>query len=279
MTATAIQIPSYAYKEKLLDIQGVSLSFGEKRVLSGITAEVNNIVRPDCNQGQVVAILGPSGSGKTVFSRILAGLQTPTSGVVKVGPTGDPVRAGLVGYVPQNYTLLRHRTVEGNLAKAARSAGHSAAEAHTLAFEYLERFDLKDKWDAYPAELSGGQRQRIAIAQQLLCSEHYLILDEPTSGLDPIMKDKVIELVRKVSLMHEENTIFIVSHDIPSVVSVADHIWLIGRTRDEKGDSLGSNIRYQHDLIERGIAWQDKPTSLPQFTEVVREIRAQFETL
>jgi ABC-type nitrate/sulfonate/bicarbonate transport system ATPase subunit len=273
--------PAYELKETLVSIENVGLSFGDKVVLSGLSAEVRDIVRADCTQGQVIGILGPSGVGKTQLSRILAGLQEPTTGSVKVGAKGESVRAGLVGYVPQNYPLLRHRTVLGNLMVAASRSESASSKQSTKerAMEYLQRFDLADKWEAYPAELSGGQRQRVAIAQQLLCSEHFLILDEPTTGLDPIMKDKVCDLVRKVSNLSEENTVFLVSHDVPVTLALADHLWLVGRIRDEKGASLGARVVHQYDLIERGIAWQENPSALPEYQDLLREIRAKFDTL
>ena len=274
----------YALKDALVRINDIKLSFedeegGRKPVLAGITAEVRDIVRPGVKQGQVVALLGPSGVGKTIFSRILAGLQEPTSGTVTIGADNTPVQAGLVGYVPQNYPLLEHRRVLGNLVKAARKGGATQAEAVEKAKAMLARFDLLDKADAFPAELSGGQRQRIAILRQLLCSKHYLVLDEPTTGLDPIMKDRVCELIRDVSLLDEENTIFVVSHDIPAMIAVADRLWLFGRDRDEKGVSLGARIQHDYDLISLGLAWEPNVSELPGFVPLLREIRAQFEKL
>ncbi len=271
--------PPYELKDTLLKIDGIGVSYGTTPVLAGLSAEVRDIVRPGCITGQVVGILGPSGVGKTQLSRVLTGLQQPTTGTVTVGPKGTPIHAGLVGYVAQNYPLLRHRTVLGNLVVAARRSGASAKEAEQKGMDYLKRFSLEDKWDVFPSELSGGQRQRVAIAQQLLCSEHYLILDEPTTGLDPIMKDRVCDFIRTVAAMSEENTIICITHDIAAILTVADHLWLLGRARDEKGVSLGARILQTYDLIERGLAWQERPQDLPAYIEVQREVRAQFETL
>ena len=268
----------YELKNVLVRIEDVHVQFGDKLVLSGVNAEVRDIVRPGITQGQVIGILGPSGIGKTVLCRVLTGLQEATKGRVTVGPDRKPIEAGLVGLVPQNYPLLRHRTILGNLLVAARGL-HDPDAAKKKALEYLERFELSDKWDSYPAELSGGQRQRVAIAQQLLCSEHYLVLDEPTTGLDPIMKDKVVEFIRQVAGLSEENTIFIITHDIPSALSVADHLWVLGRTLDEKGQGNGAAIVRQYDLIERGIAWEPNSQDLPAFGDLLREIRTIFPTL
>jgi polar amino acid transport system ATP-binding protein/sulfate transport system ATP-binding protein len=270
---------SYEVKEPLVTIKDIGLSFGDTPVLRGLSAEVRDIVRPGCVTGQIVGILGPSGVGKTQLSRIMTGLQQPTSGSILVGTDQQPIQAGLVGFVAQNYPLLRHRTVLGNLTVAAMRAGADAKTAESLAKEHLERFGLADKiWD-YPAALSGGQRQRIAIAQQILCSKHYIILDEPTTGLDPISKDKVCEVIRQMAGLSEENTIFVVTHDIASVLTVADHLWLLGRVRNEQGASLGARLLYTYDLIERGIAWQERPQALPAYVEIQHEIRARFDVL
>jgi polar amino acid transport system ATP-binding protein/sulfate transport system ATP-binding protein len=269
----------YQVGDVLVRIQDVGLSFDGAPVLDGVTAEVRDIVRPGCVTGQVVGILGPSGVGKTQLSRIMTGLQEPTRGEIRVGLKGEPLRAGLVGYVAQKYPLLRHRTVLGNLTTAARHAGCGPQEAKERAMGYLKSLALADKWDRYPAELSGGQQQRVAIAQQLLCSEHFLVLDEPTTGLDPLMKDKVCDLIKHVANLAEENTIFVVSHDIAAILTVADHLWLLGRARDEKGSSLGARIRYTYDLAERGLAWSEKPQELAAFADLHREIRDRFAEL
>jgi ABC-type nitrate/sulfonate/bicarbonate transport system ATPase subunit len=269
----------HEYKDVLIRLENIGISYGETKVLSGLTAEVRDIVRPGCITGQIVGILGPSGIGKTQLSRVMTGLQQPTEGKISIGANSTPIFPGLVGYVAQNYPLLRHRTILGNLVTAAQRSGASPKAAEEKAMDYLKRFSMEDKWHSYPAELSGGQRQRVAIAQQLLCSEHYLILDEPTTGLDLIMKDKVCDFIRQVAAIAEENTIFVVTHDIQAVLTIADHLWLLGRNRDASGKSLGANIKYQYDLIERDIAWQEKPADAPGFVGLMKEIRARFEDL
>jgi polar amino acid transport system ATP-binding protein/sulfate transport system ATP-binding protein len=266
-------------KEVLVKLDNISLSFDGRPVLSDINAEVRDIVRPGCVTGQVVGILGPSGVGKTQLSRIMTGLMEPTTGAVRVGVRLEPIHAGLVGYVAQNYPLLRHRTVLGNLMVAARRSGLSSDGAKDKAMGYLGMFGLQDKWDAYPAQLSGGQRQRIAIAQQLLCSEHFLILDEPTTGLDPIMKDKVCGFIRQVASLYEENTIFVITHDISAILTIADTLWVLGRRKDAAGNAIGATIVKTYDLIERGIAWETDVATTPQYRDAQREIRSLFETL
>jgi ABC-type polar amino acid transport system ATPase subunit len=274
-----VTTPPYELKDVLLRIEDVGVSYGDAHVLAGVSAEVRDIVRPGCTTGQVIGILGPSGVGKTQLARVLTGLQEPTTGRVTVGPSSAPIHAGLVGYVPQNYPLLRHRTILGNLVLAARNTGASKKDAEAKSMDYLKRFSLDDKWASYPSQLSGGQRQRVAIAQQLICSDHYLLLDEPTTGLDPIMKDEVCDRIRQVAAMSEENTILVVTHDLAAILTIADHLWLLGRVRNEQGQSIGARIVATYDLIAEGVAWQDKPQDLPAYARLLREVRAKFESL
>lgn len=270
----------YEIKEPLLQINKVSLAFGETLILRDVSAVVRDVVRPGVTQGQVIAFLGPSGRGKTVLSKILAGLQRPTSGTVLVNNPPTPVHAGMVGYVTQNYFLRRNRTLLGNLTLSATMHGLSHGDAKEKAMQYVKEFELEPFVKLYPAQLSGGQRQRVAIAQQLLCSDHYLIMDEPFASLDLIIKDKVCELITRVSLLDELNTLIIVSHDIPSVLKVADTAWLLGQDRDANGALVpGSYIKKEYDLMSAGLCWNPGAVNTPAFTDLVKTIEADFRSL
>ena len=270
----------YERRGTLLDIQGVRFARGGTAILRDLTAQIRDVVRPGMSQGQIVGLLGPSGVGKTTLFKILAGLVYPDEGTVRIGEAGTPADPGLVGVVTQNYVLFEHRTVLGNLLIAGKQAGMSAADAKTRSMDYLERFGLAAHADKYPMQLSGGQRQRVAIAQQLLCSEHYLVMDEPFSGLDVIAQEKVQELLIEVSRRHEENTIILVTHDVSAAVAVCDTIWLMGRDREPNGAVIpGARIVEVIDLIERDLAWHPDIRTRPGFHALVDEIKARFHTL
>ncbi len=271
---------SSQYGSTLLRVANVSLALGGRPVLRDVNLEIRDVIRPGRTTGQVVALLGPSGIGKTQLFRILAGLNPPDSGSVVLGEGAVPVQRGMVGVVAQSYPLFQHRRVLGNLLVAGRQAGLSADAAETRAREYLARFKLDDAADKYPAQLSGGQRQRVAIAQQFMCTEHYLLMDEPFSGLDIVQVGNVIDLVQEVASVHEFNTIIVVTHDIAAALAVADHVWLLGRDRDASGATVpGARIQESYDLIERGLAWQENVTETPEFAATLREVRARFRTL
>jgi polar amino acid transport system ATP-binding protein/sulfate transport system ATP-binding protein len=273
-------IPAYSFGKTLLKIDNVSLSYDDRPVLSGVTAEVKDIIVPGRVQGQVVGILGPSGCGKTTLFRIIAGLHSPTSGRVSVNGFDRPVRAGEVGVVAQSYPLFEHRTVLGNLMLGAKKKEKDSQVAHDKVMAMLTEFGLADKYNLYPAQLSGGQRQRCAIIQQILCSEHFLLMDEPFSGLDLIMLEKTADLIAKVSDMDELNTIIVVTHDVAAACTVADHLWLMGRSNDEQGNQLpGSRIVKQYNLIDRDLCWKPDITSRPEFNDFVREVKDEFRRL
>ncbi|MGA3045149.1 MAG: ATP-binding cassette domain-containing protein [Terracidiphilus sp.] len=263
-----------------MKIDNVSLQYDDRPVLSGVSAEVRDIIVPGRIQGQVVGILGPSGCGKTTLFRIIAGLHAPTSGRVSVNGFDRPVRAGEVGVVAQSYPLFEHRSVIGNLMLGARKKEKDPKVAHDKVMEMLKEFGLEDKYNLYPAQLSGGQRQRCAIIQQILCSEHFLLMDEPFSGLDLIMLEKTCELIAKVADMDDLNTIIVVTHDVTAACSVADHLWLMGHGPGEDGNSLpGSRIVKQYNLIDRDLCWQPGIITTAPFTNFVREVKEEFRRL
>ncbi|MFZ6654897.1 ATP-binding cassette domain-containing protein [Undibacterium sp. TJN19] len=269
----------YSVGARLLSIEQVCVSH-DGPVLSNVSAHIDNLIRDGVHQGQVVCLLGPSGIGKTQLFRCIAGLQKPDSGGVFLNGKKTPVTPGEVGVVAQNYPLLAHRTVLGNLMVAASHKTRNKAQAQARAISLLEDFDLADKAFCYPAALSGGQRQRIAIAQQTLCSEHFLLMDEPFSGLDPLAKSKVCDTILKISTQDELNTIIVVSHDIDACITIADTIWLLGRDHDKDGKAIaGAHIKYRYDLIERGLAWHTNMENTPEFMTLSMELKRRFREL
>ena len=270
----------YAFASTLLKAENVSLNIGGNQILKDVNVEIKDIIRPGYKMGQVVGFLGPSGIGKTKLFEVLAGLLEPTSGKVTINNPAIPVKAGLVGVVQQNYPLFNHRTVYGNLDVAAKKTCKDAAERKKKIDEILNRFKLSDKGTLYPAQLSGGQKQRVAIAQQLLCSENFLLLDEPFSGLDPLMVEEVGNMLSEIAHSNELITIIIVSHDIVSTASIADTLWLMGRDRDAKGNIIpGSKIKHTYNLIDKGLAWQKDIDTKPEVLDFVREVKGMFSSL
>ncbi|MFN0036703.1 MAG: ATP-binding cassette domain-containing protein [Saprospiraceae bacterium] len=263
----------------LLDVNVELFEYQEGApVLKNIREQVRDIVRPGVAQGQVVAILGPSGIGKSTLFELIAGLRTPTKGAVQtydsVKKALVPVRTGMVGMVYQSYELFPFLTVRGQLELGAKKGDLNGAEAKDKVDFYLDHFRLRAHARKYPNQLSGGQRQRLAIAQQLLCSNMLLLMDEPFSGLDPLLKNSICELIAEVAQLDELMTILIVSHDIEPTLSIADTVWLMGRTADGSA-TIVENLN----LIERGLCWRKDIREDRAFRELVFEVTKRFGKL
>lgn len=279
----------YEKNGPLLSVENVNLSYEGRAILKNVNVKIRKMVRDNMPTGRIISFLGPSGVGKTQLLRILAGLQKPNTGNVYINSHRTIVEPGLVGLVMQHYPLYRNRTVLGNLVVAALRSGLTKSAATTKSKELLSRFGLLDKAEMYPCQLSGGQRQRIAVAQQLLCSDHYLLMDEPTAGLDPVSKKAVGTLIQEtanppyktgMNLLDEGVTIIVVTHDIPTAVALSDTIWLMGRDRDEQGNIIpGARIVDSYDLIECGLTWNPNVRNHPAYAPLVQELMDRFDTL
>ena len=259
---------NYTKNEVLIDVKDVSLNY-DKPILRDINLTIRNIVRPGLNQGQVVSLIGRSGVGKTQLFRILAGLIQPNSGSITIGVEQQPVEAGQVGIVPQNYLLFNHRSIYDNLRLAMKYVTLERQEKDALIQDYAVKFDLTEHLKKYPQQLSGGQRQRVSIIQQVLTGNRFILLDEPFSGLDALMIDKVMDLLGRVATLHEWNTLVIVSHDVENSLAISDTAFILAREKDKEGATITETL----DLIEMGLAWTPGIRENTQFQQVVSQIK------
>ncbi|HEY5749406.1 MAG TPA: ATP-binding cassette domain-containing protein [Chryseolinea sp.] len=259
---------NYSKNEVLLDVKEVSLNY-DKPILRDINFTIRNIVRPGLDQGQVVSLIGRSGVGKTQLFRILAGLIQPDTGSIMIGVEQQPVEAGQVGIVPQNYLLFNHRSIHDNLRLAMKHVTLESKEKDALIQDYAVKFDLTEHLKKYPQQLSGGQRQRVSIIQQVLTGNRFILLDEPFSGLDALMIDKVMDLLGRVATLHEWNTLVIVSHDVENSLAISDTAFILAREKDKAGATITETL----DLIEMGLAWTPGIRENPQFQQVVSQIK------
>lgn len=189
------------------------------------------------DRGSFVTIVGPSGCGKTTLLRMMAGLESPSSGSITIH--GNPVRlgAGNIGMVFQNATLLPWLTVENNVLLPARlNSRQVKTRARERARELLDLVGLSDFATRYPAELSGGMQQRVGIARALINDPDVLLMDEPFGALDAMTRDHLNTELERIWLQSGKTVAFI-THSIPEALMLGDRVLVMsprpGRIEDD----------------------------------------------
>ena len=167
--------------------------------------------------GQFVALLGPSGCGKSTLLRLIAGLETPSSGVIE-WTDGKPPR---LAYVFQDAHLLPWRTAVANVALPLELAGVDKAERQARAMLALASVGLADAGGRYPAALSGGMRMRVSLARALVTRPSVLLLDEPFAALDELTRQQLDDLLRQ-RFLTDGLTVLFVTHSVAEAVYLAD---------------------------------------------------------
>ena len=215
----------------MIQLDGLTKSFGPKRVLEGVTLDV-----PD---GENTVIIGYSGSGKSVTLKCIVGLIEPDGGQVVVD--GVVVQEmsreelaelrGRIGYVFQFAALFDSMTVAENIALGLAKRGLDQGTIAERTAESLGVVELSGTEDKYPAELSGGMRKRVGIARAIALKPRYILYDEPTSGLDPVTSAVIDQLMVRTRDLGV--TGLVVTHDMRSAFCVGNRIAMLyeGRIR------------------------------------------------
>ncbi|WP_076999509.1 ABC transporter ATP-binding protein [Variovorax sp. KK3] len=176
--------------------------------------------------GTLTTILGPSGCGKTTTLRMIAGLESPTSGAIVMGgrdvTTLGPAERN-VSMMFQSYALFPHMNVVDNVAYGPRMSGLKREEARARARDALRGVGLADFDERLPSELSGGQQQRVALARALVLEPAVLLFDEPLSNLDARLRREMREEIRSLQ-QRLRLTVAYVTHDQSEALAVSDQI-------------------------------------------------------
>jgi iron(III) transport system ATP-binding protein len=213
------EVPSGSPAAAPVEIDSVALGFSGHPVLRGLTL----VVRP----GEVLALLGPSGCGKTTLLRVVAGLEEPESGTVRVGGRLLSERGNVVvperrdiAMVFQDWALFPHMSVAENVGFGLPRGARSSSPRIT---ETLDLVGLAGLEDRAPASLSGGQQQRVALGRALAQRPSVLLLDEPFSNLDPTLRGRVRSDVREL-LVEVGVTSILVTHDRDEAFVLGDRV-------------------------------------------------------
>lgn len=178
------------------------------------------------SKGELVTFLGPSGCGKTTSLRLIAGLELPSAGQVKIAGrdvSREPASERNVGMVFQSYALFPHMTVLDNVAYGPKIRGVAKAKAQTTAKEILEQVGLAGLDGRLPSELSGGQQQRVAVARAIVQQPDVLLFDEPLSNVDAKLRRKVRAEIRDLQQRFGLTAVY-VTHDQEEALAVSDRI-------------------------------------------------------
>jgi NitT/TauT family transport system ATP-binding protein len=204
-----------------LTFDHVAKSFGTVRVVEDTSLSIA--------RNSLVVFLGPSGCGKTTLMRMVGGLDSPSSGIIRLDGeqvAGPDRRRGMVF---QSYSSFPWLTVSSNIAFGMRYRDDlDRDERARRVSHYLKLIGLEDFAQSYPNRISGGMRQRVAIARSLAAGSDVLLLDEPFGALDALTRERLQVELRQIQA-REAKTIIFVTHDVEEAVFLADRIILFSR--------------------------------------------------
>ena len=211
-----------------LQLRAINKRFGERQVLHQLDLDVAN--------GECVALLGASGCGKSTALRLIAGLDHPDQGSIRINGAemvDVPAERRRVGMVFQSYALFPHLNVWDNLELGLRMRGGSAANRDERIRGVLEVLQLGGQALQRPSQLSGGQRQRVALARALLRDPLVYLLDEPMSNLDAQLREDLRPQLRRLMIGGEQPVVY-VTHDQQEAMALADRIAVMREGRIEQ---------------------------------------------
>jgi putative ABC transport system ATP-binding protein len=212
---------------KIIELKNLHKIYNETEV----EVHAVNGIDLEFEEGEFAAIVGPSGSGKTTLLNMLGGLDSPSSGTVKVNDTdlGKLKPSGLIdfrmkniGFVFQAYNLIPVLTAKENVEFIMHLQGRPKKERDKRATELLEAVGLGDRLNSRPGKLSGGQQQRVAVARALASRPKFVLADEPTANLDSKSTENLLEIMQKLN--RDEKITFIFSTHDQRVVNKAHRI-------------------------------------------------------
>ncbi|HBF37004.1 MAG TPA: nitrate ABC transporter ATP-binding protein [Firmicutes bacterium] len=229
-------------QEPKICIENVSKIFNGR---NGQTKALDD-VRLEIKENEFVSVIGPSGCGKSTLLNIVAGLEHPSSGSVKVDGktvTGPGQERGVVF---QQYALFPWETVIKNVEFGLKLKKIAKEERRQIAIKYLDLVGLKDFLDAYPKELSGGMKQRVAIARAYAIQPEVLLMDEPFGALDAQTRAQLQE-----DLLHtwenEQKTCFFITHDVEEAVILSQKIVIMSARPGRIKEIINVDIPYPRD--------------------------------
>jgi len=246
----------------VVEVKDVCLDFHTK---AGVVSALSNVDL--CIQaGEFISFIGPSGCGKTTLMRVLADLETPSSGSVLVNgmSPAEARQKRAYGYVFQAPALLPWRTVQDNVLLPLEIMGCGKEESQQLASKYLELVNLSGFEANYPWQLSGGMQQRVSIARALSVEPQLLFMDEPFGALDEITRDHLNDQLLRLWEKTQKTVVF-VTHSIPEAVFLSSRIVVMSPRPGRIIDIIDCNLPADRSLDIR---------ETPEFLAIAQRVRA-----
>ena len=205
------------------------------KIYDGFTAL--NRISFTVNTGEFVCIVGPSGCGKTTLLKLIAGLEQPTSGIIKMGGKVVKGPGSDRGMIFQEYALFPWRTVVGNIEFGLELKGLKKSDRRKIAEKYIDLVGLTPFKDSYPNKLSGGMKQRVGIARALANDPTIILADEPFGALDAQTRNQMQEEFLRIWRADHKMILF-VTHSVDEAVFLADKIILMSAQNRNVRDIL-----------------------------------------
>ena len=196
-------------------IKNVRKNYGTLEVVHGIHLTIED--------GSFVVLLGPSGCGKSTLLRLVAGLETPTTGEIRLDGTRIVGAGADRGVVFQSYTLFPWLNVRQNICFGLREKGMKLSQQHEISDRFIAQVGLRGFEDHFPKQLSGGMQQRVAIARALANDPKILLLDEPFGALDNQTRVLMQELLLGI-WEQAQKTVMFITHDIDEAIFMASRV-------------------------------------------------------
>ena len=221
-----------------VNLHSIQKSFAETHVIKGVDIDIKH--------GEFAVFVGPSGCGKSTLLRMIAGLDTPTSGEIRIGDkivNNLPPKQRNISMVFQTYALYPHMNVRANMGFGLRISGESAETIASKVGEAARILGLESMLDRLPRQLSGGQRQRVAMGRAMVRHPDVFLFDEPLSNLDAKLR---VQMRSEIRALHQRlaTTSIYVTHDQIEAMTMADRIVVL---RDGMVEQIGSPL----DLYDR----------------------------
>jgi len=257
----------------LIDVQGLTRYYGEKRAISDVTFHVN--------KGEILGLLGPNAAGKTTTMRILTCYMPPTSGTATVGgydilEQSMDVRS-IIGYLPENPPLYSDMRVDDYLDFVGKIKNIPAERRQKEIDSVIEKASLGDVRQRIIGKLSKGFKQRVGLAQSLLNNPKIVILDEPTVGLDP---KQIIEIRELIKNLKGEHTVILSSHILPEIEQTCDRVVIINQgsvVAEDTVENLTNRMRGGERILLQVEAAEEALRKALQPISDIRSIKIESE--